>query len=321
LKTRRTKITFAASAFAIFFLLLGNGLTFVATAATDTNPGIPAGLLSYGASILGNPDASHCVSGTVNPFTIESTICNTSGAVPQTIYTNCGSSGCQNGGVTTYSSGYGEYQTDFNAPSNPTVSPSYSISTSFSDWIGIQYCTGSCSGTNYLIQAGEAWGITSTYTSSNPTVFVEFYETSGTCSSYCGNVGTFTVNDALPDSLYFQIYYSSSTWYLYAQDSTSNKYTSYLESVGSASGDIPYSSMDYGMAVSEGQGTTASNQIPGGATMYDVVGEKTGGSYVIGSGSTWNLPSTGTQTVSLFWGTGTCSWGSGTCGAQDITVS
>jgi hypothetical protein len=298
-----------------------SGPALAATAPSTTS--IPTALTSYVESLANSPNVSHCGGGTLDPFTVNSTPCTPpSSVVPQTT-TNCGTE-CQTGGYTTDSTGYYGYEAVTTGPSNPTVSPSYYYSNTFTDWIGIQSCVASC-GSIYLLQAGEYWGLSSTYSSSNPTVFVEFWETSGYCSgtTYCGNTGTWGITSG--DGLSFDVSYTtSSQWLLYAADTAQNQYIYFYVTVGSASGDIPNgpSGMQYGLMVSEGQATTASNQFPAGVNFYNVIGTtSSSGTYYLGGQTQWNLPTSGSQSVTLAWTTGTCTWGSNTCGDQDIIVS
>ena len=311
----------------LFLLLSGLAVgpvtvAFAATSTTATST-IPPQLITYLENMPPSASPMGCVSGTIDPFSINSTSCTYSpGGRPQSYTTSC-SSDCQNGGYTLASTNYILYEAYFTAPSNPTVSPSYSGSTAFSDWIGLQNCITGCNGgTAYLLQAGEIWGGFGK-TSSTPVVFTEFAESTGTCSAgyLCANIGTFTVT-AGTDTINPVVEYdgTSNQWYLYSGDTSANKYISQWVDVGTGNGEIPLSSMNHGLASSEGQGTTASNQIPGGVSIYDIEGEYTSLSFGLGSQTPWNNPSSGSQSVTLSWSTTTCSGGV-TCGTQGITVT
>jgi hypothetical protein len=315
---------YALSVLFLFFLSFSaTGPVFAASNASSGNDtGIPTQLVSYLANLPSTHPAIGCVDGTVSPFTISSTTCNTLANGPTgTLSTSC-STDCTNGGYTTWNTGYYSYSGLFYAPSDPTVSPSYSSPTAFYDYIGLQPCWSGCGSYNYLLQAGEVWGEDSTYSSSNPTVFEEFVETgAGGCTTWnsnCAQLGTWTVshNDALDVS----ISYTSGVWSLYVQDSTVSKYQLMYVTAGSGTYDYPYADGVLGDALSEGQGTTASNQIPGGVSMYDLYGTGATGN-VLGSNTQANTPTTGSQSVSLSYSSGTCSWGSGTCGDQMTSVS
>ncbi len=127
------------------------------------------------------------------------------------------------------------------------------------------------------------------------------------------------------DGLSFAVSYISSTnqWELYAADTAQSKYIYSYVTVGSGSGEIPYaagSNMPFGMMISEGTGTTASNQIPAGVNFYDIIGTSSSGTYTLAGQSPVDQPSSGSQSVTLVYNTGTCTWGSNTCGSQDIIV-
>jgi len=312
--------------FFISFAWMGPVLT---ASAQTTNDGvqIPAQLLDYLADLPANHPQTGCVSGTLSPFTIQETSCTGPTQGNAQISTNC-TTDCQAGGWTDYSSGYAEYSGLFSAPSNPTVSPPYSVSTTFSDWIGIQNAV---SGSNpiYLLQAGEVWGESSSYPSNSPTLFEEFYESSnsgGGCTTWnsnCATLGTFSVSPS--DSLEFAVTFNSITsmWSLYSQDPNANGgsggYSLMYVTWGAGTYEIPYDYGDYGLTISEGQGTTAANQIPGSVSMYDVVGEDSSGSYQLGAHTYQANPNTGSQTITYSWSTGACY--AGTCGTQDIAIA
>jgi len=120
-------------------------LVRTASATTTDHQGIPSQLIAYVASISTNPESSHCISGTVTPFSIVSATCRLTSTdiFPQTThYTDCGVL-CKVGGETDYSSDYAVYSGWFTAPSNPTVSSGYcasgcSSTAALSEWVGLE---------------------------------------------------------------------------------------------------------------------------------------------------------------------------------------
>jgi hypothetical protein len=307
----------------LFLSAYAMGPVSTAFAATSTAPTvIPPQLLTYLEGLPPNAPTTGCVSGTIDPFSISSTTCYGPSQGPaQSLVTSC-SSICQNGGYTLYTPNYGVYSGAFTAPSNPTISPAYYLPTTFSDWIGLQNCiTGCGGGTAYLLQVGELWGENSSHPSNAPAVFAEFVESSGSCTNWnnnCADLGNFTVSAGDSISVSVSYYSVTNKWELYSGDTTANKYVLFYVTEGNGNYEIPLSAINHGLSISEGHGTTASNQIPGSVSIYNIEGEDTSGNFHLGNQTPINSPSSGTQSVTLSWSTSTC--GSATCGTQDITV-
>ena len=316
----------------LLLLVLSSGPLFLGTISGQTSstpPSIPAGLISYIKNALSsNPDASRCVQGTISPFTVTSTSCNTpegSNLVTYSQTTNCGNSGtgthCINGGETDYSSGYAGYIASTTAPTPPTNSYYYPTA-SFADWIGIQNSV--TSGID-LLQVGEAFGVNSSYKSTTPVLFTEFVDPSSECTSLNSTCASFGPTVATGAGLDLEILYSSASpasWTLYAADTASDKYTSLTVLVGNGLHEVSWSKGDYGLAMSEGWGLSSStSNYPAGVNYYNVVGSTSSYSYALGSQISHNNPSTGSESVTLSWSTGSCSGFTGTCGDQDIIVS
>jgi len=297
------------------------------TAGSQPTVSVPTQVNQYLSTYRG---PSGCFSGTVSPFTIQSTSCpNSTGVPPQVAplvstneYLDC-TTDCQSGTLLYPTGGQTDYtdlSADSTVPSNP--SNTYYAPTTVSYWIGLQSCTSSCS--PYLLQAGIMWGYSSTYNSKNPILFVEYAEnTAGTTCyhTFCGNQ---LPGISVGNSVYFSIEYSSSTsyWTLYAQDSSiSPCCTNYIVYYNSGNVNIPYTSMPYALTVNEGQsGTTSASYFPGITTFTDEVGEGTSGSYQLGYQTYWQAGGTGTSPTSTI-GYSTYSCYAGTCASTSIAMS
>jgi len=309
---------------AIALLLVSGASGVVASTPGSSTSGarIPSQIISY---LSNKPASSGCMSGAVSPFNITSTNCPNDGEsiTPQAQLTLDCSTKCFAGTQNTPTSNFINWWAFANAPSqNP--SNLYYGSTSVSYWIGLQNCVGSCSVTKYLVQAGIYYGATSTYDSHHPVMFEEFAESSGSCSSWCGNYAAITPGD----SMYFVVSYVSASnyWILYSQDCTPNPctYSVYYVTVGSGSGEIPSSSLQNGLALTEGSGgTTSSNYFPPGTfTFTTMLGQDSNYNYQLGTAYyLWTPGSAPTATVG--YSTSSCTLGGTqtTCASTSIAIS
>src|SRR5271169_5910791 len=141
--------TIIATTFALTLLMLGNAVVVgaeISGATTTSTASIPPQIAQYLSTHPGN---SGCFSGTVDPFTIQSTSCvnTTDIQTQQTTSLTC-TTECWSGTQLAPSSNDIDWDGFATLPSNP--SNSFYGTTTASYWIGLQNClTGSCSGTQY----------------------------------------------------------------------------------------------------------------------------------------------------------------------------
>jgi hypothetical protein len=182
--------------------------------------------------------------------------------------------------------------------------------------MGLATCVPSCSG--YLVQGGNAYGVDGSSNSQNPSVFVEYVSSSGTCStSFCGNY----ISSATGDDDNWEMNYlsASSQWLLYGQDYTKSTYTTYYIPVG-GSGNMPYSSLHYGLTAVEGGAANSASDWPGTVTFTSVVGEDTSRNYQLGTqGTNFAGPSGSSLTASISYSTSSCY--AGTCASIALGVT
>lgn len=288
---------------------------------------IPPGVLAY---LSARPGPSGCLGGVVTPFTISSVACNAGGIPPQTtttLYPDCsgtGTNGCQVGTEDTASHNFAGFAGYTTVPSNTPNIVYYSTTTNIQTvayWIGLQ-------NSQDLLQAGIMYGANSNYDSQHPVMFVEYYESSGSCSSsFCGNTAPVSPGD----SMYFEIKYYSSYgyWIVYSQDDSTNPWTSanytvyYCNNCGGSY--ISYTSLPSALAVTEGQGATSSGYWPSGTlTFTDMVGYDANGNYQIGTSNWWYASPIGSAvTASLGESQYSCSWvgTQTTCQSTSIAIS
>jgi hypothetical protein len=316
---------------AIMLVLSSNSTLFPVRAASAPSSGlpslIPAGVLTYVSERAGQ---SGCLIGTVSPFTVSSMTCDQADAItPQKAYTlNCsgsGTNGCQAGTSDTPSSHFAGFNGYSQVPSsNPTKS--YYNPSVVSYWIGLQSCiTAPCSPV-YLLQAGIVYGVNSTANSQHPHMFVEYFSNNNStgCFAFCGKLEVVSPGDYM----YFEIYYYSTygEWIVFAEDETTNPYTYITEYVPYASPPngnyIPYTSLPYALATTEGQKATSASYWPTGTlTFSDMVGYNANGNYLIGTSNWWVTKSGSAPTATLGESQFSCSVGSTQTTCQSTTIA
>ena len=297
-------------ALSLFALILfpDAALVTASTAPTATN-NVPSQLVNF---ISQNP-GNGCVSGTVDPFTITSTECSLSGVVNNQYSITC-SEVCLSGTADSDGSTYYDFwQGGVTVPSNPSNTYTSNPNTGspyVSEWIGLSTCVPFCSG--YVLQAGISYGGDGSSNSQNPGLWVEFYETSGTCySTFCGTDMATEAGHLL--AIHIQYYPSLNEWLIYALDHSSKGFISYYVTVGTGSGDFPYTTVQYGLVADEGHGVNSAGYWPGAATWNEVLGNSTGG-YILGTPTYLATPS-GTSLTS------TVTYSTGVCGSQNLACA
>jgi hypothetical protein len=250
----------------------------IATPNNSTNaPTIPSGLVSFVEQHAGT---SGCVSGTLNPFTITSTVCpqssnevvngistNSSSTniqhikpIPDSTYSITCSGVCLAGTDNSASNYYKTWDAFATVPSVPSnLYTTSSGSPYVSEWMGLSTCVPSCTG--YIVQGGISFGADGSSDSHHPGLWVEYLSTSGTCSTtFCGN----TMATASGDSDNWEMNYlpASTQWLLYGQDTHLSTYITYYEAVG-GTGNMPYSTLQYGLVAVEGHGVNSAGYWPG----------------------------------------------------------
>lgn len=301
-------------------------LTGSVTASDTSLPSkIPPGVLDY---ISTHPESSGCISGTVSPFTISSVSCGREDeVVPGSTYTLGCSGQCFAGTYNSASNNFAGLAGYFTVPSNnPTVT--YSNPTAAWYWIGLQSCSPSSSCSQiYLVQSGICYACNATAGDSQyPQMFVEYNQKSGYCHTFCGK--TWPVNPG--DSLFLKEAYYAQTlsWLMYAQDDSNSPinyityYQGYCSSCGS--GYIPYNSLPYALAMTEGYQTSSSNYWPSGTqTLTDMVGYDPSGNYQIGTSNPIGNPYGTAVTATVGSSQYGCNWvgPQTTCQSTSIAIS
>lgn len=318
---------FLAAGLVLITLVVVSSLASVALAsdsnASSSSAGIPIGLLTYFDSV---PGTLACASGTISPFTVNQTTCSPGDfPVGQTLSgsnnIDC-SSACQSSVYNTASSNFAQWQAAGTVPSTNPSNTYYNPTVAFY-WIGLENnLPGGCSGTCYLLQSGLEYGASSTYDSHHPVMFVEFFETSGPCSSFCGYVSPVSPGDSMTYQISF-VGANFNYWTVYAGDNTKGTYVSDKITYGTASGEIPYNSLQYALQAVEGHGTTSSSYFPSAQTFSAVIGGTPSGTYQLGTASQSAGPSGTKPTVSYNYYTYSCTiaGSSQTCGDNTFTVS
>ena len=263
-----------------------------------------------------------CISGTVNPFTIESTKCeDTTGAAPQQVQTlNC-STACQAGTRLTPSVNDTDWDGFATVPSNPSTTYCQTGCTNIStasDWIGLESCPFKTCAQTELFQAGIYYGYNSTYTSQHPIMFEEYATYTGSChTTFCGDV---TKAVGVGDSVYFNVNYdaAASYWDLYSQDTTSNIYQTYYVYVPS---ETSLTSIQHAITAEEGQQATSASYYPSTFTFTQQAGQTSSGTYQLGTQHWW-LTSNGTisPTATISYSTSSCGY-AGTCASTSISMN
>lgn len=279
-----------------------------------------------------------CISGTLDPFTIESVTCpnlndtvvnglSASSSVqprsmrvaPLSTYSITCSGVCLSGTDDSAYYYYGLWDAFLNpVPSNPSTLYTTGVGgyPYVSEWMGLSTCVPSCSG--YVVQGGVSYGSDGSSDSHHPGIWVEYLAPSGTCSStFCGNY----MSSGSGDNDNWEMYYlsSSSQWLLYAQDTTVSHFITYYIPVG-GSGNMPYTTLQYGLIADEGHGVNGASYWPGSATFTYVVGEDSSGTFQLGTqGPNFAVPSGTSLTSSITYSTTTCY--AGTCASVGLHVT
>ena len=312
----------------------------LALAATNTSTStsiIPAGLVSFVEQHAGT---SGCVSGTLDPFTITSTVCPTSSndvsngfstnsfsthvqnirPIPASTYSISCTGVCLAGTDNTASNYYALWDAFATVPTVPSTLYTTNSNTGapyVSNWIGLSTCVPSCTGTYYGVQGGISFGADGSSDSHHPGLWVQYVASSGTCSGWCGNY--MSTNQGDSDNWEMKYLSASTQWLLYGQDSTLSTYVTYYEAVG-GSGNMPYSTLQYALVGIEGHGVNSAGYWPGTVTYTSVVGEDSSGSYQLGTqGTNFEGPSGTTLTASISYSTSSCY--AGTCAAVGLGVT
>lgn len=334
MKTHTRLTATIMTTFILALMVSGTPLAFASaptSTPSKTAPEVPTALISY---VEQHPGTYGCVSGTLVPFTITSTTCPAStnnirdglsmkttsmttqrvGPVPDSTYSITCTGVCLAGTDNSGSTYYTLWDAFAYVPTLP--SSTYSSSPYVLEWMGLATCVPSCSG--YLVQGGNAYGVDGSSNSQNPSVFVEYVSSSGTCStSFCGNY----ISSATGDDDNWEMNYlsASSQWLLYGQDYTKSTYTTYYIPVG-GSGNMPYSSLHYGLTAVEGGAANSASDWPGTVTFTSVVGEDTSRNYQLGTqGTNFAGPSGSSLTASISYSTSSCY--AGTCASIALGVT
>jgi hypothetical protein len=167
------------------------------------------------------------------------------------------------------------------------------------------------------VQGGISYGADGSSDSHHPGLWVEFYSSSGYCSTnFCG---TWTTTAATDNDNWEVSYLTNPTneWLLYAQDSTvtPTNYITYYDSTH-----ISETYFTYGLVAMEGHGANSAGYWPGSATFWDTVGEDTNGNYLLGTNGYFNSPSGTSLTATVTYTTTTCYANSG-CASVGLGMS
>jgi len=184
--------------------------------------------------------------------------------------------------------------------------------------MGLSTCVPSCSG--YVVQGGISFGADGSSNSQNPGLWVEYLPSSGTCSTtFCGNYIATAQGDY--DNWEMSYLSGSSQWLLYGQDTTigASAYVTYYEAVG-GSGNMPYSTLQYGLVALEGHVVNSAGYWPGTVTFSQVIGETSTGSFQLGTqGTNFASPPGSSLTASISYSTSSCY--AGTCATVALGVT
>jgi hypothetical protein len=315
---------------AVMMISVSAAPVVMASTAPTTANSIPPQVIEYAAQ---HRDSPGCVSGTINPFSIESTNCPTStGAVinglstnssggtqklrviPATSYSITCSGVCLSGTDNSGSKWYELWDAVLDpVPTNPSTTYTTGVGGTpyVSEWMGLSTCVPSCTGD--IVQGGISYGSDGSSDSQHPGLWVEFYAYTGTCNtSFCGNYMATASGD--DDNWEMSYQSSSSQWLLYGQDYTKSTYIAYYNS------NVPYTAFAYGLVADEGHGVNGAGYWPGSATFTYVVGEDINGAYQLGTqGTNYATPSGTSLTSYITYSTSSCY--AGTCASVGLQVT